>query len=229
MEAMHKLADREIKAGRMLDNGGLMPLATGAQVRIKDGRLSVDRRPVRGGQGGDRRLRDLRTAATRKRRMAMARRIHAAAQGLHAGLGRDMRGSRSSRAAAVMATAPGRAVGGHDGRRHPSRDPRGLADRAAAADHQPGADAARCAAGRGFDAGSAAGGARALARDRRSGKARRVADGDRQAPGARSSAPRPDARAQARAWSRATWSRSSRPCPIWTPRWTTTSATSCCG
>ena len=25
LEAMHKLADREIKAGRMLDNGGLMP------------------------------------------------------------------------------------------------------------------------------------------------------------------------------------------------------------
>ena len=41
MEAMHKLADREIKAGRMLDNGGLMPLATGAQVRITDGQLSV--------------------------------------------------------------------------------------------------------------------------------------------------------------------------------------------
>ncbi len=41
LEAMHKLADREIKAGRMLDNGGLMPLATGAQVRITDGRLSV--------------------------------------------------------------------------------------------------------------------------------------------------------------------------------------------
>ena len=32
MEAMGKLADREIKAGRMLDNGGLMPVATGAQV-----------------------------------------------------------------------------------------------------------------------------------------------------------------------------------------------------
>src|SRR5260221_3623517 len=31
IEAMHKLADREIKAGRMLDNGGLMPPATGAQ------------------------------------------------------------------------------------------------------------------------------------------------------------------------------------------------------
>jgi hypothetical protein len=39
--AMHKLADREIKAGRMLDNGGLMPLATGARVRIMDGKLSV--------------------------------------------------------------------------------------------------------------------------------------------------------------------------------------------
>ena len=41
MEAMHKLANREIKAGRMLDSGGLMPLATGAQVRIVDGQLSV--------------------------------------------------------------------------------------------------------------------------------------------------------------------------------------------
>jgi hypothetical protein len=41
MEAMHKLADREIKAGRMLDSGGLSPLAAGAQVRITDGRLSV--------------------------------------------------------------------------------------------------------------------------------------------------------------------------------------------
>jgi hypothetical protein len=41
MEAMHKLADREIKAGRMLDSGGLTPLATGAQVRITDGQLSV--------------------------------------------------------------------------------------------------------------------------------------------------------------------------------------------
>ena len=41
MEAMAKLADREIKAGRMLDNGGLTPLATGARVRIIDGELSV--------------------------------------------------------------------------------------------------------------------------------------------------------------------------------------------
>ena len=41
LEAMHKLADREIKAGRMLDNGGLMPLAMGAQVCIADGKLSV--------------------------------------------------------------------------------------------------------------------------------------------------------------------------------------------
>src|SRR4051812_41712789 len=41
LEAMHKLSDREIKAGRMLDNGGLMPLSTGARVRIADGELSV--------------------------------------------------------------------------------------------------------------------------------------------------------------------------------------------
>ena len=41
LEAMHKLAQREIKARRMLDNGGLMPLAMGAQVRIKGGQLSV--------------------------------------------------------------------------------------------------------------------------------------------------------------------------------------------
>jgi hypothetical protein len=41
MEAMNKLANREIKAGRMIDSGGLMPLATGAQVRIVDGQLSV--------------------------------------------------------------------------------------------------------------------------------------------------------------------------------------------
>jgi hypothetical protein len=41
LEAMHKLASREIKAGRMLDNGGLTPLAEGARVQIIDGRLSV--------------------------------------------------------------------------------------------------------------------------------------------------------------------------------------------
>src|SRR3954469_18995142 len=40
MEAMGKLADREIKAGRMLDTGGLLPIAmSGAQVRITDGKL----------------------------------------------------------------------------------------------------------------------------------------------------------------------------------------------
>jgi hypothetical protein len=41
MEAMNKLADREIKAGRMIDSGGLMPLAAGARVSIADGKLSV--------------------------------------------------------------------------------------------------------------------------------------------------------------------------------------------
>jgi hypothetical protein len=37
MEAIHKLADREIKAGRMLDSGGLMPVQTGAQVKLSGG------------------------------------------------------------------------------------------------------------------------------------------------------------------------------------------------
>jgi hypothetical protein len=41
IEAMHKLADREIKAGRLLDSGGLTPLTMGAQVRIANGQLSV--------------------------------------------------------------------------------------------------------------------------------------------------------------------------------------------
>ncbi|MBR0826565.1 hypothetical protein JQ596_13535 [Bradyrhizobium manausense] len=41
MEAMLKISEREIKAGRMIDNGGLMPLATGARVSITDGQLSV--------------------------------------------------------------------------------------------------------------------------------------------------------------------------------------------
>jgi hypothetical protein len=41
MEAMQKITEREIKSGRMIDNGGLMPLATGARVRIADGELSV--------------------------------------------------------------------------------------------------------------------------------------------------------------------------------------------
>src|SRR5271154_6772635 len=41
IDAMHKLANREINAGRMIDNGGLMPLAIGAQVRVTGGQLSV--------------------------------------------------------------------------------------------------------------------------------------------------------------------------------------------
>lgn len=40
-KAIDKLADREIKAGRLLEHGGLAPLATGAQVRIAGGQLGV--------------------------------------------------------------------------------------------------------------------------------------------------------------------------------------------
>src|ERR1700761_688138 len=58
LEEMHKLAKREIDAGRMLDNGGLMPIAQGARVRIEDGQLRVldgpftETKEVIGGHGG---------------------------------------------------------------------------------------------------------------------------------------------------------------------------------
>lgn len=42
LEAMHKLANRKIAAGRMLDSGGLMPAATGAEVRISEIRAFSD-------------------------------------------------------------------------------------------------------------------------------------------------------------------------------------------
>jgi hypothetical protein len=41
LEAIHKIRDREIKAGRMIDDGGLMPVASGARVKISDNKLSV--------------------------------------------------------------------------------------------------------------------------------------------------------------------------------------------
>ena len=41
MDAILKIRDREIKAGRMIDDGGLMPVATGARVKISDNKLSV--------------------------------------------------------------------------------------------------------------------------------------------------------------------------------------------
>jgi hypothetical protein len=41
MEAIGKLAEREMKAGRMVAMGGLMPLAMGARVRLADGKLHV--------------------------------------------------------------------------------------------------------------------------------------------------------------------------------------------
>ena len=41
LEAMHRMAQREIQAGRMLDDGGLMPLAMGCQVSVEQGALKV--------------------------------------------------------------------------------------------------------------------------------------------------------------------------------------------
>lgn len=39
--AVGKLAEREMKAGRLIDSGGLLPLAKGAKVRLQDGKVSV--------------------------------------------------------------------------------------------------------------------------------------------------------------------------------------------
>jgi hypothetical protein len=42
MDAIGKLTEQEIKAGRLLDNGGLLPLPmAGAQVQLKGGQLKV--------------------------------------------------------------------------------------------------------------------------------------------------------------------------------------------
>jgi hypothetical protein len=41
MEAMGRLTEREIKAGRMVDMGGLAPLQQGAHVAIEGGKLRV--------------------------------------------------------------------------------------------------------------------------------------------------------------------------------------------
>ena len=41
IEAMHQLAQREIAAGRMIDDGGLTPRNAGAEVRLAGGKLIV--------------------------------------------------------------------------------------------------------------------------------------------------------------------------------------------
>ena len=41
MQAMHAMAQREVKAGRMIADGGLMPPHTGAQLRLKSGKVVV--------------------------------------------------------------------------------------------------------------------------------------------------------------------------------------------
>ena len=41
IEAMHRLAEREVTAGRMIHDGGLMPRDTGAEVRLAGGKLIV--------------------------------------------------------------------------------------------------------------------------------------------------------------------------------------------
>ncbi len=141
-----------------------MPLATGAQVRITDGQLSVvdgpfaEAKEVIGGYA-------IFELPGKEEALAAAKEF----MQLHKDLMPGWEGVCELRA---LASGPpsdegsAGAVGGHDGRRHPSRDPGRMADRAAPADHQLGEDAARCPAGRGFDAGSPVGRPRAVARQK---------------------------------------------------------------
>ncbi len=41
MEAVHKMAEREIAAGRMIQDGGLAPRDSGMEIRLKSGKLVV--------------------------------------------------------------------------------------------------------------------------------------------------------------------------------------------
>ena len=41
IEAMNKLANRELQTGRMLDGGQLMPISMGARVSLAGGKLNV--------------------------------------------------------------------------------------------------------------------------------------------------------------------------------------------
>ena len=78
MEAMHKLADREIKAGRMLDSGGLMPVSDGRAGAHRGRQAQRYRRSVRRSHGSSAAKRSS-SCATRKRR-ADGKGVHAAPQ-----------------------------------------------------------------------------------------------------------------------------------------------------
>ncbi len=41
VKAMHEMAEREVKAGRMIADGGLMPKAAGKEIQLKRGKLTV--------------------------------------------------------------------------------------------------------------------------------------------------------------------------------------------
>src|SRR5260370_5853372 len=48
MDAIAKLSDEAVKAGTMIGNGGLLPTATGARVRLSGGKVTVTDGPFTG-------------------------------------------------------------------------------------------------------------------------------------------------------------------------------------
>ena len=243
MEAMGKLAEREIKAGRMLDSGGLMPVAMGAQVKITDGKLSVvdgpfvETKEMIGGYA----IFELRN---KEEAMAAAREF----MQLHLDHMPGWEGTCEVRSW----RSPG--DGGLPGRARPTRCSRLMSTaapiRPSAAMTAADVNSTILAVWRIEQPRLITGLSRmlrdvplaedltqeallaaleALARDRRAGQARRVADGDCQAPGARSSAPPPHARAQARDAGARPRAGAAGDARSRTRRWTTISATNCCG
>ena len=58
MAAIGKLSEEMIKAGVLLDMGGLLPSSKGARINVKQGKADRHRRSIQRGEGAHRRLRD---------------------------------------------------------------------------------------------------------------------------------------------------------------------------
>ena len=56
MDAMAKLSEEAVKAGTLVDSGGLAPTAMSTRVRLSRGQVAANRRAFHRGQGSRRRV-----------------------------------------------------------------------------------------------------------------------------------------------------------------------------